>query len=137
MAGFTRTNGDFQAVAVYDNGTGNAYINAGNVQTVTSNVTIQPQGPALQFFTLTANSGNVLSYISNVVQTVEQLSTVMLYEVNSGANTIAFATYPVAGWDLTNGGSNASYQIDAAVTAALPSSADVTFTVASTATFTN
>jgi hypothetical protein len=111
MTQFARVNGDFQAVAVFDDGTGNAYTNdGGNTNAYTANVAIQPQGPGLDFFTfsganLQANAGSPLTA---VIATIEQLATVHLYQVdaNSGANSniasIAVAIYPKQAWNDTS-----------------------------------
>jgi len=136
MAGFTRVNGDFLPVAVYDNGTGNAYINSGNVNAVTSAATVQPQGPALQFFTV-AGQANCLIIANTlpVIQTIEQLATVMIYEATSTGNgNLAIATYPAGAWD--------SASLALAITnALLPSTGNVantySVTVTASATFTN
>jgi len=50
MAQFTRVNGDFQQVMNYD---APAYTNEGSTSAIDSAVTVQPQGPKLEFFTIT------------------------------------------------------------------------------------
>lgn len=132
MAGFTRTNGDFLPVAVYDASTGNAYTNSGNVNAVSSANTVQPQGPQLQFFTLEGNADILTTYTTNVFAAIEQLATIMIYEVTDTTdNTIAIATYPAAAWTTAT--------LDTAVTAALTQSgaSNNAVTVTATATFTN
>ena len=133
MAQFTRVNGDFQPVAVYDNGTGNAYTNSGNTAAITSATTVQPQGPALQFFTVAGNAATLVTYDNAVFQTVEQLATVMIYEANTSPtdNTIAFATYPVGAWTAT------TLQNALANGLANAGASNSTTTVTLTATFTN
>lgn len=118
MAGFPRVNGDFKQVAVYDAPT---YTNT-TVNAATSGVTVQPQGPKLQFGTVTfTGSGDAVlpgASLAIAVQTIQQLSTIYLYEFDSSgganANTLAVAMYPTAGWDVANAGA-----LDAALTAAL------------------
>jgi hypothetical protein len=60
------------------------------------------QGPKLDFFGLTANSslavagaGNAAGYISNVLQAIQQTTTVAMYQVSPAAPTILnIAVYP-------------------------------------------
>lgn len=107
MAGFARVNGDLQPVAVYD---APVYNNSA-VNSVTSEVTVQPQGPKLQFFTVTATGALTGTQVNTIIQTVTQLSTVHMYEyVNDTNDSVALALYPVAGWDAAD--------IDTALTAA-------------------
>ena len=72
MAQFTRTNGDFQPVLHVDYA---SYTNSG-VNTNTAGAAVQPQGPKLDFFSLTANAslasaGNVNGYLQNVFQAIQ------------------------------------------------------------------
>ena len=107
MAAFPRVNGDLQPVAVYDV----PVYNNSAVNSVTSEVTVQPQGPKLQFFTVTATGALTGTQVNTVIQIVTQLSTVHMYEyVNDTNDSVALALYPVAGWD--------SADIDTALTAA-------------------
>lgn len=107
MAGFARVNGDLQPVAVYD---APVYNNSA-VNSVTSEVTVQPQGPKLQFFTVTATGALTGTQVNTIIQIVTQLSTVHMYEyVNDTNDSVALALYPVAGWDAAD--------IDTALTAA-------------------
>lgn len=95
MAGFARVNGDLQPVAVYD---APVYNNSA-VNSVTSEVTVQPQGPKLQFFTVTATGALTGTQVNTIIQIVTQLSTVHMYEyVNDTNDSVALAVYPVAGW---------------------------------------
>lgn len=95
MAGFARVNGDLQPVAVYD---APVYNNSA-VNSVTSEATVQPQGPKLQFFTVTASGAFTGTQVNTIIQTVTQLSTVHMYEyVNDTNDSVALAVYPVAGW---------------------------------------
>jgi hypothetical protein len=122
MAQFTRVNGDYKPLINYD---APAYQNSG-VNAVVSAATVQPQGPKLQFLTITGTGTFSTTQVKTIFQTVEQLSSVYLYEYTSSSNdTLALALYPVNGWDLT--------ALDTALTAA-----GVTGTTSTaTATFTN
>ncbi len=96
MAFTTRTHGDFQQVMNYDA----AGYTVGSVNAVTSGVTVQPQGPKLDFFTITlaslATDGTVLL---NCINAIQQLATIYMYEVtDSGTDTIAIAVYPTGAW---------------------------------------
>jgi hypothetical protein len=104
MAGFTRVNGDFLPVAVYDDDTGNAYTNSnGNVNAMTSGVPVQPQGPALEFFTITGNGSQLADYATAVFQSIEQLATIHLYQyTNATDDTLAIGVYPVRAWTTTS-----------------------------------
>ena len=124
MAQFTRVNGDFQPVLHID---APAYTNLGSTTAVVSAATVQPQGPKLEFFTVTGNGSQVADNIKAVFQTVEQLATVHLYEyTNATDDSLALAIYPVGAWtDVT---------LDAALSNAW-TSANVAVTAS--ATFTN
>ncbi len=113
MAQFTRVNGDFKQVLWLD---APAYTNTG-VNAVTSAVTVQPQGPKLDFFTLTGNGSQIADNIQAVFQTVEQLATIHIYEyTNATDDTLAIAVYPTGGWtvgtldaDLANAWTSANF----------------------------
>jgi hypothetical protein len=123
MAQFTRVNGDFLPLINYDSP---AYTNSG-VNALTSAATVQPQGPKLDFFTITGNGSQIADNIATVFQTVEQLATMHIYEyTNATDDTLAIAIYPVGAWTTTS--------LDTALTAAW-TSANVS--VAASATFTN
>jgi hypothetical protein len=121
MAQFTRTNGDYLPVINYDSP---AYTNSG-VNAVTSAATVQPQGPKLDFFTITKDTGAfTTANINTIVQTVQQLATIYIYEYTDASDdTFAMAIYPVGAWTTAT--------MDTAVTAA-----GVAVTVAASATFT-
>jgi hypothetical protein len=121
MAQFTKVNGDFKPVINYDSP---AYTNTG-VNAVTSAATVQPQGPKLDFFTITKDTGAfTTANISTIVQTVQQLATIYIYEYTDASDdTFAMAIYPVGAWTTAT--------MDTAVTAA-----GVAVTVAASATFT-
>lgn len=99
MAQFTRVNGDFKQVMNYDTpGYTTTTVNA-----ITSAVTVQPQGPKLDFFTLTGNGSQILDNISTVFQTVQQLATIHMYEyTNATDDTLAIAIYPTGAWTTTS-----------------------------------
>lgn len=95
MAQFTRVNGDFQPLINYD---AFSYTNSG-VNTATSAATVQPQGPKLDFFTITATGALTPTQLATVFRTVEQLATVHIYEYTDASDdTVALALYPVGGW---------------------------------------
>lgn len=95
MAQFTKVNGDFLPVLHLDYP---AYTNSG-INAVTPNVAVQPQGPKLDFYTATANGSVTSTQIQAAFQTIEQLSTVMLYQYgNASNNTLAVGIYPAGAW---------------------------------------
>mgnify|MGYP003346361056 CR=1 FL=1 len=96
MAQFTRTHGDYQPVLHIDSP---AYT-VGAVNAVTSGYTVQPQGPKLDFFTITlagvAANGTIAL---QTVQAVQQLATIAIYEfTDTGTDTLAIAVYPTGAW---------------------------------------
>ena len=95
MAQFTRVNGDLQAVFHLDTP---AFTNNG-VNALTANVAVQLQGPKLDFFTATGNGSLTTTQVATGVQTIQQLSTIYLYQYgNSTNNTFAVALYPAGAW---------------------------------------
>ena len=72
MAQFTRTNGDYLPVMNYD---ASSYTNSG-VNAVTSGATVQPQGPKLDFFTITFTGALTTTQLNTAVQTIHQLDTI-------------------------------------------------------------
>jgi hypothetical protein len=95
MAQFTRVNGDLKPVLHLDAA---AYTNTG-VNAVTSAATVQPQGPKLDFFTITADGALTAGQVTEIVQVVQQLATVYIYEYTDAANdTLAVALYPVGAY---------------------------------------
>ena len=129
MAQFTKVNGDFQPVVVLDSGVVASAPGAGwnsGLNAVVSGATVQPQGPKLDFFTITKDTGACTgANIATIVETVQQLATIYIYEYTDAANdTFAMAVYPTGAWTAAS--------IDTAVTAA-----GVAVTVAASATFTN
>ena len=129
MAQFTRTNGDFKPQINYD---ATSYTNTG-VNTSTSGVTVQPAGPVLEFFTVTAASSGAFTgtQVGLIIQATQQLATVYMYEfTTAGPDTLAMAVYPSGAWDSTT--------LNAAVIAGLTAGGAANTTVTtSTATFTN
>ena len=116
MAQVTKTHGDFQPVLHID---ASSYT-VGAVNAITSAATVQPQGPKLEFFTITGNGTQVLDNISTVFSTVQQLATVYMYEyTNATDDTLAIAVYPVGAWTdttLDNVLSNAWASANVAIT---------------------
>ena len=69
----------------------------------TANIALQgpfnPAGPKLDFYTFTANAaigaqGGVNGFVANVLQAIQQTTTVAIAQVTTGT-TLAVATYPV------------------------------------------
>lgn len=128
MAQFTKTNGDLLPVINFDSP---AYTNSG-ANAVSSAATVQPQGPKLDYFTVTASGSSALTgtQVSLIIQATQQLATVYIYEfTTAGPDKLAMAVYPVAAWTTAT--------LNAAVIAALTAggAANTTVTTA-TATFT-
>jgi len=96
MAQFTRANGDMKQVLWLD---APSYTNTG-VNAVTSAVTVQPQGPKLDFFTITLADVTANTTIAlQAVQTIQQLATIYIYEfTDTGTDTLAVAVYPTGAW---------------------------------------
>lgn len=120
MAEFTKVHGDFQQVMNYD---APGYT-TGSLNAITSAVTVQPQGPKLDFFTITGNSTQVLDNIATVFQTVQQLATIHIYEyTNATDDTLAIAIYPTGAWttvtldnELSNAWTSANVSVAASAT---------------------
>lgn len=134
MAQFTKVNGDFLPVLHLDSP---SYTNSG-LNAVATAQTVQPQGPKLDFFTITAASSGAFSgaQVNVIVQTVQQLATVYIYEfTTAGPDTIAFAVYPTGSWSVDGSeGANVVAAVNAALTAAGIAN---TTTGTATAAFTN
>lgn len=96
MAQFTRANGDMKQVLWLD---APSYTNTG-VNAVTSAVTVQPQGPKLDFFTITLADVTANTTIAlQAVQTIQQLATIYIYEfTDTSTDTLAIAVYPTGAW---------------------------------------
>jgi hypothetical protein len=96
MATFTRTNGDVQPVFALD--VANGKIAAA---TATAGTPVNPQGPKLDFFTLTANATvageqGVSEYVDTVLKAVQQTATIATYQVD--AAQISLALYPTGAY---------------------------------------
>ena len=128
MAQFTKSNGDLLPVLNLDYP---AYTNSGANAVSTGN-TVQPQGPKLDYFTVTAASSGALTgtQVNLIIQATQQLATVYIYEYTDTTNdTVAMAVYPTGAWTTTT--------LDAAVEAALTAGGlGNTVTTTATATFT-
>lgn len=96
MAVFATTHGDLQPVFNLD--TQNGPI-AG--ATSLAGLPVQPQGPKLDFFSLTANAtinttGNTGGYLANVIQQIQTLATVAMYQVDG--QQLSIAVYPTGAY---------------------------------------
>ena len=127
MAQFTKTNGDLLPVINFDTF---SYTNSG-ANAVTANATVQPQGPKLDFFTVTGTGALTGTQVNLIIQATQQLATVYMYEYYNDTNdSLAMAVYPTGAWTTTT--------LDTECTAALTSaSLGNSLTVTATATFTN
>jgi hypothetical protein len=105
MAGFTRTNGDAQPVFAID-------VQNGPVapSTAANGTTTNFIGPAFDFYGIDLSASvaptdqlGVNEAIAQVLQSIEQLSTVMMYAVQPTANTtnMSVAIYPVGAYGAT------------------------------------
>jgi len=96
MAYFTKSHGDFKQVANYD---APSY-SVGSLNAVTSAVTVHPQGPKLEFFTIAlANVATDGAVLKATIDAIQQLATIYMYEVtDTSTDTIAVAVYPVGAW---------------------------------------
>jgi hypothetical protein len=117
MAYFAPVNGESQPVFALDTQNGPVA-----PSTSLAGQPVQPQGPKLDFFRLVANTsvngeGGVTEYVANVLQAIQQTSTVAMYQVDGVA--ISVATYPTGAF------ANASTNTSAAVMLA---AANVTYT---------
>jgi len=65
--------------------------------------TVQPQGPKLEFFTLTITD----SAYEQAIQEIQQLATVYIYEIVS-TTSMAVAVYPVSAWKVGDTTTNIS-----------------------------
>lgn len=129
MTQFTKTNGDFQPVLRLDAA---SYTNGG-LNAVTSAATVQPQGPKLEYYTVTfTGTGTTGAQILAAMNTIQQLSTIYIYEFTTASDdTLAIAAYPAGAWgDVTATGAGT---LDQALTDAVGEAVSI----AATATFTN
>ena len=128
MAQFTKSNGDLLPVLNLDYP---AYTNSGANAVSTAN-TVQPQGPKLDYFTITAAASGALTgtQVNLIIQATQQLATVYIYEfTTAGPDTLAMAVYPTGAWTTAT--------LQTATRAALTAGGAANAVVASaTATFT-
>ena len=107
MAQFTKANGDLLPVLNFDLP---EYTNEG-ANAVSSGNTVQPQGPKLDFFTVTGTGALTGTQVNLIIQATQQLATVYIYEYTDTSNdSLAIAVYPTGAWTTAT--------IDTAVTAA-------------------
>lgn len=92
MAQITRVNGDVQPVFAID-------VQNGPVapSTSTAGTPVNLAGPKLEFFSVTANTSvageqGVNEYVSNVIQAIQQTSTVAVYQVDG--TLLSFGVFP-------------------------------------------
>jgi len=95
MAILTRVNGDAQPVFALDVQNG-PLASSGNIA---ANGPVQPAGPKLDFFSVIANAslvaqGGVNGYVSNVLQAIQQTSTIAMYQVAADGVTLSVAVFP-------------------------------------------
>jgi len=134
MAQFTKVNGTTQPVFALDVANG-SIVGTANVA---AQGPVMLSGPQLQFFSLTANAaltnaGNVNGYLNNVLQAIQQTSTIAFYQAGATAGTINLAIYP-------SGAFTTATLVAAAQTANSTGGLDIgipTANVSSTASFTN
>lgn len=126
MAQFTKVNGDLLPVlhldaAQYENSGANAIADA---------MVVQPQGPKLDFFTVTGTGSLTGTQVNLIIQATQQLATVYMYEYFNDTNDyVSMAVYPTGAW--TTG------DLDTAATAALTAGGVAnSLSVTSSATFT-
>ena len=137
MAVFPKTNGSTQPVFALDvrNGT------IAQTANIAAQGPVQPQGPKLDFFSLTANAslatqGGVNGYVGNVIQAIQNGGptdgaggTVAMYQVGPNPAVLNIAIYPTG-----------AYTTATLVAAAQVANAAIgipTANVAGSATFTN
>ena len=134
MAQFTKVNGTTQPVFALDVANGSI---AGTAN-VAAQGPVMLSGPQLQFFSLTANAaltnaGNVNGYLNNVLQAVQQTSTIAFYQAGATAGQINLAIYPSGAFTTTT-------LVTAAQTANATGGLNIgipTANVSATASFTN
>lgn len=92
MAYLTPVNGDVQPVFAIDVQNGPVAASASTAATP-----VQPAGPKLDFFRAVANTTvvsqqGVQEYVANVINAIQQTSTVAMYQVDG--TVLSFAVYP-------------------------------------------
>jgi hypothetical protein len=99
MAKFARVNGDLLPVLNDDSG---QYVNSGP-NAVQAGATVQPQGPALAFFTVTGVGALTGTQASYTIKATEQLATIHIYQFNNAVNdSLAMAIYPIDAWNIAD-----------------------------------
>jgi hypothetical protein len=106
MAIQTKVHGDFQPVTNMDAREYATVAYPNSLNAVDTGLTVQIQGPKLDFFTVTGGANCDLSQTGNIataISTVQQLSTVYLYNVStSSTGTINLAVYPTGAYTAAN-----------------------------------
>lgn len=122
MATVTRVNGDFKQVMNQDSP---SYTNTG-VNAVTSGVTVNVQGPKLDFFTITlADIAANTTIALTAIETIQQKATIAIYEfTDTGTDTLALALYPTGAYTTAT----LTTDIDAATGGSSTVTAQATFT---------
>jgi hypothetical protein len=121
MAYYTPVNGDAQPVFALDVQNGPVSPSAS-----TAGTPVQPQGPKLDFFRAVANTTvvsqqGVQEYVANVIQAIQQTSTVAMYQVDG--TVLSFAVYPTGAFANATAFLNAAnitytgYQLNSATNA--------------------
>ena len=134
MAQFTKVNGTTQPVFALDVANGSI----SGTANVAAQGPVMLSGPQLQFFSLTANAaltnaGNVNGYLNNVLQAIQQTSTIAFYQAGATAGTINLAIY-------SSGAFTTASLVAAAQTANATGGLNIgipTANVSATASFTN
>lgn len=127
MPTINRVSGDAQPVYALDTNNGKIAPGAS-----TSGVPVQPAGPKLEFFQITCANTNatlqgVTGYVSNVIQSIQQTSTVAFYQVDGVQ--ISLGVFPVGAFTAATLLTAAQTVNQAGVNAA-SSSTDVGFKLA-------
>ena len=130
MAYITKVSGGSQPVFATDVLNGNVAPSAN----IAAQGPVQVAGPKLDFFSVVANAsvasqGGVNGYVANVLQAIQQTSTVSMYQVAADAVTMSFAVYPTGAYTTAT--------FVAAVQTANAAIGVPTANVTSTASFTN
>lgn len=127
MSEQTKSHGDLKPVANFDTP---AYT-VGALNAVTSAATVQPQGPKLDFATITFDGSVTGDQVAAAITAIQQLAVVYIYEYTDTSNdTLAVAFYPTSAWgDVTATGAGT---LDQAITDATGEAVSI----AASATFT-
>lgn len=117
MAYFDKSHSDLKQVANFD---ARDY-EVGSLNALTDGAAVQPQGPKLDFATITKGSGAWSGdQVKTIIDTIQQLATVYIYQYNSNggsADSLSVAFYPTAAWgDVTDTGTGS---LDEAITNAV------------------